>query len=231
MVDVMIKKANDTLVPMILAEIYQALIIYRARGRFFQGCATTTLDTRTSLSPCELAKEASYRAKISKLEGQIRDLKFDNSVQAAADEGEKNKLAQENKALRDQIQKMRIATKNQERSQADERLISGLRKKVIERQNDLEKSEASLARARAQLTKNAEGWAEFVRMLKRKYEGKVTDLKRKLTTFENEIAKQAKNFKAEMEHCYELISQLEEDMQQLQSQNHHDTQVLEPRTQ
>ncbi|XP_019235757.1 PREDICTED: uncharacterized protein LOC109216083 [Nicotiana attenuata] len=52
-----------------------------------------------------LEKETNYRATISKLEGQIRDLKFDNSVQAAADEGEKKKLAQENKALRSQIQK------------------------------------------------------------------------------------------------------------------------------
>ncbi|XP_019242059.1 PREDICTED: uncharacterized protein LOC109222112 [Nicotiana attenuata] len=96
-----------------------------------------------------LAKEASYRATISKLEGQIRDLKFDKSVQAAADEGEKKKLAQENKALRAQIQKMKIAAKNQERSRKDERLINGLRKKIAECEDDLEKSEGNLARARA----------------------------------------------------------------------------------
>ncbi|XP_070002923.1 uncharacterized protein [Nicotiana sylvestris] len=162
-----------------------------------------------------LAKEASYRAKISKLEGQIRDLKFDNSVQDSTDEGEKKKLVQENKALRAQIQKMKTTDVNYERSRAAERLISGLRKKVIEFQDDLEKSEDSLARARAQLIKNAEGRAEFVRQLKRKYEGTVTDLKRKLTTLENEISKQAKNFKAERKHYYALMSQLEEDMQQL----------------
>ncbi|XP_070013127.1 uncharacterized protein [Nicotiana sylvestris] len=160
-----------------------------------------------------LTKEARYRATISKLEGQIRNLKFDNCVQAAVDEGEKKKLAQENEALIAQIQKMKIAAKNQERSQADERLICGLRKKVIECQDDLEKSEASLARARAQLIKNAEGKVEFVRQLKRKYEGTITDLKKKLTTLENEVAKQARNFKAEREHCYDLMSQMEEDMQ------------------
>nr|XP_016513444.1 PREDICTED: tropomyosin alpha-1 chain-like [Nicotiana tabacum] len=130
---------------------------------------------------------------------------INNSIQDVADEGEKKKLVQENQALRDQIQKMRIAAKNQERSRADERLISGLRKKVIE------------------------GRTEFVRQLKRKYEGTVTDLKRKLTTLENKAAKQARNFKAEREHCYALMSQMEEDMQQLQNQNHHDTQVLEAR--
>jgi len=87
-----------------------------------------------------LAKEANYRATISKLEGQIRDLKFDKSVQAIADEGEKKKLAQENKALRAQIQKMKIAAENQERSRKDERLISGLRRKIAECEDDLEKS-------------------------------------------------------------------------------------------
>nr|XP_016509128.1 PREDICTED: uncharacterized protein LOC107826642 isoform X2 [Nicotiana tabacum] len=122
---------------------------------------------------------------------------------------------------------MRIVAKNQERSRVDERLISGLRKKIIECQDDLEKSEASLARVRAQLAKNVEGRMEFVRQLKRKYEGTIIDLKRNLTTLENEAAKQARNFKAEREPCYALMAQMEEDMQQLQNQNCHDTQVLE----
>ncbi|XP_070002617.1 uncharacterized protein [Nicotiana sylvestris] len=103
--------------------------------------------------------------------------------------GEKKKLTQDNEALKSQIQKMRIAAKNQERSRADERLISGLRKKVIECQDDLEKSEASLSRVREQLAKNAESRVEFVRQMKRKYEGTVIDLERKLTTLENEAAK------------------------------------------
>ncbi|XP_070019970.1 spindle pole body component 110-like [Nicotiana sylvestris] len=126
---------------------------------------------------------------------------------------------------------MKIAAENQERSRADERHINGLRRKVSKYQDDLEKSEVNLARAREQLTKNAEGRAEFVRQLKRKYEGIVTNLKKRLTTLENKMAKQAKNFKAEREHCYALMSHLEEDMQQLQGQNHHDTQVLEARSQ
>ncbi|XP_070022451.1 uncharacterized protein [Nicotiana sylvestris] len=59
-----------------------------------------------------LAKEANYRATISKLDGEIWDLKFDKSIQVAADEGEKKKLAHENKALRAQIQKMKITSEN-----------------------------------------------------------------------------------------------------------------------
>jgi len=135
------------------------------------------------------------------------------------------------KPFKPRSKKMKIAAENQERSRANERLINGLRRKVSEYQDDLEKFELNLARARAQMTKNVEGHAEFVRQLKRKYEGTVTNLKKRLTTLENEMAKQAKNFKAEREHCYALMSQLEEDMQQLQGQNHHDAQVLEARSQ
>nr|XP_016439649.1 PREDICTED: uncharacterized protein LOC107765503 [Nicotiana tabacum] len=42
-----------------------------------------------------LAKEESYRAKISQLERQVMDLQFENSLQATTDEGEKKKLTQE----------------------------------------------------------------------------------------------------------------------------------------
>ncbi|XP_070007697.1 uncharacterized protein [Nicotiana sylvestris] len=116
------------------------------------------------------------------------------------------KLALENKALRAQIQKMKIVAENQEKSRKDERLISGLKRKLAKCEDDLEKSEGNLARARAQLAKNIEGRAEFVRQLKRKYEGTVTTLKKRLTTLENEMAKQAKNFKVEMEHCNALMA-------------------------
>ncbi|XP_070004539.1 uncharacterized protein [Nicotiana sylvestris] len=126
---------------------------------------------------------------------------------------------------------MRIAARNPERSRADERLTGSLRKKVLECQDDLEKSEASLAKVRAQLVENAEGWAAFVRQMKRKYEGTIANLKRKQITLENEADKQARNFKADREHCYALMAQMDEDMQQLRNQNHYDTQVLEARNQ
>jgi len=101
-----------------------------------------------------LTKENEYRATICRLEKQVMDLQFENGLQAAADEGKKKKLTQENEALKAQIRKMKIATRNPERSRVDERLISSLKKKALECQDDLEKS-ANLAKVRAQLVENA----------------------------------------------------------------------------
>ncbi|XP_070029704.1 uncharacterized protein [Nicotiana sylvestris] len=159
------------------------------------------------------------------------DLLFENGLQAVADEGEKKKLTQENEALKAQIRKMKITDRNPERNRVDERLISSLKKKALEYQDDLEKSEASLAKLRAQLAENAKARAQFVQQIKRKYEGTITSLKRKVTTLENEAAKRAKDFKSDREHCYDLMARLEEEMQQLQNQHLHDAQVLEARNQ
>ncbi|XP_019259385.1 PREDICTED: uncharacterized protein LOC109237526 [Nicotiana attenuata] len=159
------------------------------------------------------------------------ELQFENGVQAAADEGEKKKLTQENEALKAQIRKMKIVANNPKRSRADERLISGLNKKILECQEDLEKSEDSLAKIRAQWTTNAEERARFVQQMKRNYEGTITSLRRKVTTLEDEAAKQAKDFKADREHCYALMARMEEEIQNLQNQHLHDSQVLEARNQ
>ncbi|XP_070025351.1 uncharacterized protein [Nicotiana sylvestris] len=158
-------------------------------------------------------------------------LQFENGLQAAADEGEKKKLSQENEALKAKIRKMKIAARNPERSRADERLISSLKKKALECQDDLEKSEASLAKARAQLVEKAKGRTQFVQQLKRKYEGTITSLRKKVTTLDNEAAKQAKDFRADKEHYYDLMAHMEEEIQQLQNQHLHDSQVLEDRNQ
>ncbi|XP_070008282.1 uncharacterized protein [Nicotiana sylvestris] len=138
------------------------------------------------------------------------DLQFENDLQAATDEGEKKNLTQENEALKVQIRKMKIVARNPERSRADERLISSLKNKALECQDDLEKSEASLVKAWAQLAENAKGRTQFVQQLKRKYEGTITSLRRKVTTLENEAAKQAKDFKVNREDYYNLMAQMEE---------------------
>ncbi|XP_070022061.1 uncharacterized protein [Nicotiana sylvestris] len=178
-----------------------------------------------------LTKENEYRATISKLEGKIRDLKFDCGLQAAADKGEKKRLARENKALRAQIQKIKIAAENPVRSEKDEKLIHNLRRNVCDYGADLEKTEGELAKAQEKLTKNAEERASFIQQLKEKYDKVITGPKKKINTLESEMAKQAKNFKAEIEHCYAFMLQLEEDLQQLQEKNHMATQVLEARSQ
>ncbi|XP_070002359.1 uncharacterized protein [Nicotiana sylvestris] len=178
-----------------------------------------------------LAKENEYRATISKLEKQVRDLQFENSLQAATDKGEKKKLAQENDALRAQIQEMQIAAKNPVRSAKDEILIGNLRQKVGEYGFDLNKAEGELARARTKLAKNAEERARLVKQLKGKYDNGVVGLNKKIIVLENEMTKQARDFKEEREHYYALMSPLEKDLQQLQEKNHTAEQVLDARSQ
>ncbi|XP_009794212.1 uncharacterized protein [Nicotiana sylvestris] len=126
---------------------------------------------------------------------------------------------------------MKIAAENPARNGKYEKLINSLRQKVCDYGSYLKKTEGELAKARAKLAKNAKERASFVQQLKEKYDKGIMGLKKKINTFESEMTKQAKNFKAEREHCYALMSQLEEDLQQLQEQNHTATQVLEARSQ
>nr|XP_033515449.1 uncharacterized protein LOC117279927 [Nicotiana tomentosiformis] len=88
-----------------------------------------------------LAKEKEYRTTINKLEEQIEKIKFDSSLQAAEDEGEKKRLARENEALRAQIQRMKIAAETPVRSERDEKIITNLRRKVHDYGFDLTKAE------------------------------------------------------------------------------------------
>ncbi|XP_070002407.1 uncharacterized protein [Nicotiana sylvestris] len=158
-------------------------------------------------------------------------MEFNNDLQAQEAEGERRKLAQENEALRAQVQKMRIAVENPGRSKKDEKLIYSLTQKVRIFGDDLQKTEAELANARAKLAMNAEGRASFVRQLKENYDKGMVSIKKKVNVLENEMAKQARDFKAEREHCYSLMAQLEKYLQQLQEQNHTAEQVLDARSQ
>ncbi|XP_070005060.1 uncharacterized protein [Nicotiana sylvestris] len=162
-----------------ITEAYDSLRMFFDRAVNFKGVGIgAVLVSETGQHHLVYAK---LRATISKLEKQVRDLKFDNGLQAAADEGEK---------------KMNIAAENPARSGKDEKLINSLRWK-----------------------------------LKEKYDKGITGLEKKINTLESEMTKQAKNFKAEREDCYALMSQIEEDLQQLQEQNHTATQVMEARSQ
>lgn len=87
-------------------------------------------------------------------------------MQAAEDEGEKKRLAQENEVLRAQIQKMKIVAENPIKSEKNERLISNLRRKVHDYGFDLTKAEDELAKARAKLANNVEERARCVQHLK-----------------------------------------------------------------
>ncbi|XP_070002579.1 gamma tubulin complex adapter mto1-like [Nicotiana sylvestris] len=154
---------------------------------------------------------------------------FDDKAQEA--EGQRRRLVQENEALQAQIQKTKIAVENPAKSEKDEKLIDSLRRKVCDYGFDLEKTEGELEKARARLAKNAEGRASFVRQLKEKYDKEIMGLEKKINTLESELTKQARDYKAKREHCYALMSQLEENLQQLQEENHTTTRVLEARSQ
>ncbi|XP_070025389.1 uncharacterized protein [Nicotiana sylvestris] len=52
-------------------------------------------------------------------------------------------------------------------------------------------------------------------------------LNKKFIVLENEITKQARDFKAKKEHCYALMSQLEKDLQQLREKNHTVEQIMD----
>ncbi|XP_070025774.1 uncharacterized protein [Nicotiana sylvestris] len=125
---------------------------------------------------------------------------------------------------------MKIAAENPTRSEKDKKLVDNLRQKVGDYGFDLERAEVELAQARAKLAKNAEGRENFIRQLKEKYDKGILGLKKRVNVLENEMTKQERDFKAEREHCYALMSQLEKDLQQLQEQNHTAEQVLGARS-
>ncbi|XP_070014457.1 uncharacterized protein [Nicotiana sylvestris] len=122
---------------------------------------------------------------------------------------------------------MRITVENPGRSRKDKNLIYCLTQKVCDFEDDLQKTEAELANARAKLAKNVEGQTSFVRQLKEKYDKGMTSIKQNVNAFENEMAKQARDFKEERAHYYALIAQLEKDLQQLQEQNHTTEQIMD----
>ncbi|XP_070008108.1 uncharacterized protein [Nicotiana sylvestris] len=155
-----------------------------------------------------LAKEKGYRAEISKLKQEMEGLKFENNVQVATDLGEKNMLAQENEAFRAQIQQIRIAADNQQRNRSDERLIKGLE---------------------AHWEKRTEERNRYLQQLKRDHEQTIANLKRKVATLEDKAAKQARTFEAENRHCYDLLAQMEVEIQQWQNQHLQDSRVLKAR--
>ncbi|XP_070013837.1 uncharacterized protein [Nicotiana sylvestris] len=165
-------------------------------------------------------KEKKYRASIHALREELRNVTFNNDIQAQETEGKKKRLAKENEALRAQIREMKIAAENPAKSAKDEKLIKNLRLKVSEYGFDLNKAEGELARARTKLAKNAEERECLVKQLKEKYDNEVVGLKKRVTICENKMIKQAQDFKAEREHCYAAMAQLERDLQQLQEQNH-----------
>ncbi|XP_070013919.1 uncharacterized protein [Nicotiana sylvestris] len=160
-----------------------------------------------------LAKEKSYTAEIGQLKHKIRDLEFENSVQAAANEGDKKKLVQENEMLRAQIRQMRLDADKQQRSRSDERLIKGLKTKIVEYRDELKKSEGTIAELQAQWAKRTKERTQYLQQVRKDYENTIANLKRKMITLEDKAAKQAQAFETESGHCYDLLARMEVEIQ------------------
>ncbi|XP_075093114.1 uncharacterized protein LOC142172928 isoform X1 [Nicotiana tabacum] len=153
-----------------------------------------------------LAKENGYRVEIGELKQQVESLKFNNSVQVAADRGERNRLTQENKELRAQIQKLRMAPDKQPRCRSDEQLIKGLKNEVREWRDGLEKFENIMAKLKAQWGTRADKRCRYLNQLKHDHEKALANMKRNVATLEGKTVKQAEDFQIESGHCYDLLA-------------------------
>ncbi|XP_070021923.1 uncharacterized protein [Nicotiana sylvestris] len=145
--------------------------------------------------------------KVARLEERIQDLEAELSALNKqvvspvlvfwSDEEEKRKLAQENEALKAQIQQMRRDADKQQRSRSDERLIKGLKKEIGECRDDLKKSKDTIARLQAQWAKRTKERTQYLQQARKDHEKTIVSLKRKVINLESETAKQAKAFETE----------------------------------
>lgn len=101
---------------------------------------------------------------------------------------------EKNKALRDQIRKLRIAPDKQPWSRSDVRLIEGMENEVRECRDELEKSENVMAELKAQWAMRIEERLQYLNELKRVHEKIVANLKRKVVALEGKTVKQARYF-------------------------------------
>ncbi|XP_070003413.1 uncharacterized protein [Nicotiana sylvestris] len=173
-----------------------------------------------------LAREEGYRVEIGKMKQQIEDPKYENSVQVDADIGKKNRLTQANKALKAQIQRVRMDADNQQRSRSDEGLITGLRNQVIESREGLARSESCIARIRARWAKGTTARAKHLRQMRRDYEASIEILRETNSTLKDRVFKQARDARTDRKHCYDLMARMEEQMERFQDQLTDNAQVL-----
>ncbi|XP_070008087.1 uncharacterized protein [Nicotiana sylvestris] len=176
-----------------------------------------------------LAKERDYRAKISKLKRQIEGLKYEHNMQVDTDLGEKNSLTRENKMLRAQIEQMRIAADNQQRSRSDERLTKGLRMEIGECRSASENLENTIAGLEAHWARRTEKRNRYLQRLKRDHEQTIANLKKKVVTLEDRVVEQTRTFEAENRHCHKLLAQMEVEIQQWQNQYLQDSRIMTAR--
>ena len=74
-------------------------------------------------------------------------------MQITSERVEKNKLAQENQTLKARIRQASKSNIDRQKRRSDERLIASLRNQVIQSQEELEQSEACIARIKVKWAK------------------------------------------------------------------------------
>ncbi|XP_075105161.1 uncharacterized protein LOC142179348 [Nicotiana tabacum] len=173
-----------------------------------------------------LVREEGYRVEIGKLKRQIERLMFENNVQVASEQGEKNKLAKENQALKARIRQVSKSDSDRQKRRSDERLIAELRNQVSQSREDLERSQACITRMRVRWATVTTSRREHLWQVKRDYEMSVATLREINSILNNRVLKQAQDARTYREHCHESIARMEEQMERFQEQLIDNTRIL-----
>ncbi|XP_070021755.1 uncharacterized protein [Nicotiana sylvestris] len=173
-----------------------------------------------------LVKEENYMAEIGKLKQQIRDREFENDVQVAADKGEKNKLAQQNKALRARIRQERKNVGDQQKNRSNERLIAELRSQINKSREDLERSEACIARMWVRWAKCTMARRKHLQQVIRDSEISIGLLRETNSTLQERIFKQARDAQTDRRRCYDVMARMEKQMERFQDRLADNAQAL-----
>ncbi|XP_070015895.1 uncharacterized protein [Nicotiana sylvestris] len=143
---------------------------------------------------------------------------------AAANLGERNRLIQENKMLRSQIQQIRMNADEQPRRRLDEQLIKRLIGEIREWQDGLEKSESVIAELRTQWDTRVNKHRRCLNQVKHDHEKTVAKIKREMATLKFKAVKRARDFQLESRYCYDLLAQMKTEVRQLKNQHIQDSQ-------
>jgi len=165
-----------------------------------------------------LAKEEGYLVEIRKLKRQVERIVFENNVQVAQEQAEKDKLAQENQTLK---ARLRQASKNnidRQKRCSDERLIASLRNQVIQSQEELDQSEACIARMRVKWAEGTMARRKRLQQVMRNCELSVKAAKETNSALQERIFKQTQDAQADRRRYYNAMTRMERQMDMFQDQ-------------
>ncbi|XP_070015872.1 uncharacterized protein [Nicotiana sylvestris] len=100
---------------------------------------------------------------------------------------------------------------------------------ICECQSESENFENTITGLETHWAKRTEERNRYLQQLKRDHKQIIANLKRKVATLENRAFEQARTFEAENRCCYDLLAQMEVEIQQWQNQHLQDSRVLKAR--